>query len=139
MELGDLEGLAIGTPYAHSLLLKFQTGLSQPVGEILAENCAHIGECSLGADLACGTLAVIESQRASTEQLESLHPLALQLAALPDGSWSREAGLPSKHRSVSRPYSTGSRGLFPKIKPSIGKTPTRVGELPARTPENKPP
>jgi hypothetical protein len=83
------------------LLSKFQTGLSQVVREMLAEDCARSGERSLGADLACGTLArseaalaVIEYRRANTEQLERLRPLALQLAALPNGSWYLEARLP---------------------------------------------
>jgi len=102
MELGDLTGLVISVPYDAELLGKFQQGLSEAVGEMLADDCAKYGESRLNADLACGTLArsdaalaAVEARRATPDQLARLLPLAGQLAAFSGEHWYREGWLPS--------------------------------------------
>lgn len=102
MELGDLTGLVISVPYDAELLEKFRQGLSDVVGEMLAEDCAKYGESWLDADLACSTLArsdaaltAVEARRATPDQLARLLPLARQLAAFPGERWYREGWLPS--------------------------------------------
>ncbi len=101
-EFGDLIGLVISPPFSAELLGKWQSGLSAAVAQQVISDCARYGERRLDADLAHGIhqrstalLDACAAQRATPAQLIALQPLVVQLAALPDDGWYRQAQLPS--------------------------------------------